>query len=89
MRLPIAFFWDAGPNGNVDHLAENGVTPEEAEEVILARFASREPSNSTPEYWVVQGFTATRRYLLVVFEYLVDDGIVIPVTAFEPEEQWP
>jgi len=34
----------------------------------------------------VRGFTAEGRFLLVVFEYLAEEGIVIPVTAFEPEE---
>ena len=45
-----------------------------------------EPSPSTPEYWIVRGFTAGDRFLVVVFEYLADDDIVIPVTAFEPED---
>jgi hypothetical protein len=34
----------------------------------------------------VRGFTPGGRFLLVVFEYLADEDIVIPVTAFVPEE---
>ncbi len=86
MPGPIVILWDHDRGGNVEHLAEHGVTPEEAEEVIGAYFDDREPSYSTPQYWVVSGFTALGRFLLVVFEYLADEEIVIPVTAFEPED---
>jgi hypothetical protein len=47
---------------------------------------SVEPSRSTPEYWIVGGFTAGSRFLLVVLEFLAGEDIVIPVTAFEPED---
>ena len=83
---PLVTFWDHGDGGNVEHLAEHGVTPDEAEQVMAKYFDDREPSRSTPEYWIVRGFTAGGRFLLVVFEYLADKDIVIPVTAFEPEE---
>jgi len=86
MPGPLGIFWDYGRGGNVEHLADHGVTPEEAEQVIGMYFEDREPSYSTPEYWVVSGFTDGGRFLLVVFEYLTDEDIVIPVTAFEPED---
>ena len=34
MVEPLAIFWDHGEGGNVEHLAEHGVTPDEAEQVI-------------------------------------------------------
>lgn len=81
----LGIFWDHGEGGNVEHIAEHDATPGEVEQVIGGYFDDREPSHSTPEYWVVRGFTEGGRFLLVVFEYLDDEDIVIPVTAFEPE----
>ena len=54
MAGPLAIFWDHGQGGNVEHLAQHGVTPDEAEQVIGKYFDDREPSQSTPEYWVVR-----------------------------------
>jgi hypothetical protein len=54
--------------------------------VIGRYFDDRKPSHSTPEYWVVRGFTAGGRFLLVVVEYLAGEDIVIPAAAFEPED---
>ena len=87
MPEPLAIFWDEHAGGNVEHLKEHGVRPEEAEQVIARYFDQRESSRSTPRYYVVRGFTERGRFLLVVFEYLAEESIVIPVTAFEPEER--
>ena len=86
MPGPLVIFWDHGQGGNVEHLAQHEVSPEEAEQVLGRYFEDREPSHSTPEYWVVSGFTDKGRFLLVVFEYLTDRDVVIPVTAFEPRD---
>jgi len=49
MAEPFVTFWDHGEEGNAEHLAEHGVTPDEAEQVIGKYFDDREPSRSTPE----------------------------------------
>lgn len=81
----FAFIWDDGEGGNIAHLAEHGVNPDEAEQVITACFADRERSRSQPEYWLVQGPTRAGRFLIVVFEYDSFGHVVNPVTAYEPE----
>jgi hypothetical protein len=77
--------WDLeeDPEGNVQHIAELGVTVEEAEEVVRncyeAAVASRSSGRPT-----VFGWTATGKHLGVIFE-IVDERLpqVYVVTAFE------
>lgn len=38
---------DDDPDGNIQHIAEHGVTPEEAEEVLQARFDDAVASRSS------------------------------------------
>lgn len=81
----VACLWDLAddPEGNVLHIAEHGVTVEEAEEVVRdcyeAAVASRSSGRPT-----VFGWTSTGRYLAVIFE-VVDEQRpqVYVVTAFE------
>ena len=75
--------WNDQPGGNVEHIAEHGLTPEEIEEVIfnpLDRDVSR--SFGLP---IVFGFTPEGRYILVVYEQ-IDEVTVFPVTAYDVEE---
>lgn len=68
---------------NIAHLAENGVTPEEFEEVVLSEhllMGSR--SSGRP---LVDGATDEGRRLVCVYDQLTKDTI-LPVTAFEPRE---
>ena len=81
----LDILWDEEPGGNVEHLAEHGVRPEEARSVLLRFFEDRERSRSRPEHWVVLGDTDAGRFLVVVFEYLEGLHLVIPITAYEPE----
>ena len=72
--------WVEGKDGNIQHLAEHGVTPAEAEQVLrepIQRDHSR--SSGRP---IVFGFTASGRKLAVVYER-VDAFTVYPITAFE------
>ncbi len=72
---------DAG--GNVQHIAENEVTPDEVEEVLqIADDAQFSRSSGRP---LVFGYTDRGRLLAVIFEW-VDEDTVYPVTAYEPEE---
>ncbi len=74
--------WMDGPNGNVEHIAEHGVTPEEVEQVLSEPIAT-ETSRTTGRP-VVFGFTASGRFLVVVYEPM-DETTVYPVTAFDVE----
>lgn len=84
MPEPIQIIWSDEPDGNVAHLAEHGVTVDEADGIIRRYFGDRQPSRSRPDRWVLQGYTAAGRYLVVVLDYLEDLDTVIPITAFEP-----
>lgn len=75
--------WNDEPGGNVEHIAEHGLTPDDVEEVLFGpvdRDVSR--SSGLP---IVFGFTPDGRYILVVYEQL-DDVTIYPVTAYEVEE---
>ena len=72
--------WNYEPGGNVEHVAEHGLTPEEVEAVIcnpLEKKISR--SSGRP---AATGYTPDGRLILVVYEEL-DEITVYPVTAFE------
>jgi hypothetical protein len=76
----LEVIWIYGPGGNVEHIAENDVTPEEAEHVL--RNAESKDSSDSSRRPIAFGFTRTGRELGVVFEW-VDEITVYPVTAFE------
>ena len=84
-----SILWDLedDPEGNVQHCAEHGVTPEEVEEVFQnATDADVSRSTSQP---VVFGETSMGRHLMVVYEE-IDAATVYPVTAYEvPRRQRP
>jgi len=74
--------WNEEPDGNIEHIAEHGLTPKDVEEVILNP-VDRDVSRSTG-LPIVFGFTADGRYILVVYEQ-VDDITIYPVTSYEVE----
>ncbi len=81
--------WDLeeDPKGHVQHIAEHGVTPEEVEEVLNdpASETGRSRSSGRP---VTFGYTAQGRPLVVVWEVVEQDPLVVyPVTACEPEQE--
>jgi uncharacterized DUF497 family protein len=81
----LRLIWDLvdDTDGNVRHIAENEVTPDEVEEVLqMADDAQFSRSSGRP---LVFGYTDTGRLLAVIFEW-VDEETVYPVTAYEPEE---
>lgn len=73
---------DNDPEGNVQHIAEHGVTKEEVDEV-LENPGGIEASR-TSGLPIAFGETRTGRLFAVVFER-VDEGTVYPVTAYEVE----
>jgi hypothetical protein len=61
------FIWDLEdePDGNIQHIAENGVSVEEVEEVLLA---AHEIGASASSAWpIVFGMTSSGKQLAVVF----------------------
>lgn len=78
------FIWDDGPGGNVEHIAEHGLTPEEVEFVIEhPDWVERSRSSDRT---VAHGQTRDGRYIVAVYD-LVDDITIYPVTAYEPDEE--
>lgn len=77
------FIWNDEPGGNIEHIADHGLTPADVENVFfnpVDRDISR--SSGLP---IVFGFTPDGKYILVVYEQF-DDVTVYPVTAYELEE---
>lgn len=77
------FVWNDEPGGNLEHIAEHGLTQDDVEEVFfnpLDRDVSR--SSGLP---IVFGLTPDGRYILVVYEQ-IDEITIYPVTAYEVEE---
>jgi hypothetical protein len=77
------YLWLEGEGGNLEHVAQHGLTPEDVEYVIEnydEQRASR--SSGRPMRF---GHTPDGRYIAVVFEWF-DDLTVYPVTAFEVED---
>lgn len=68
----------------IGHLAEHAVTQEEFESVVCSPGLT-DVSRTTGRP-VAIGFTTEGRLLVCVYE-LVDVDTVIPITAFEPEEE--
>jgi len=75
--------WDSTPGGNVEHIEEHGLEPEEVDYVLLNPAATgKSHTTSRP---CVFGYTPDDRYIIVVFEE-VDDDTIIPWTAYEVPE---
>ena len=84
----IEVIWDLedDPRGNVQHIAEHDVTPEEVEEVLNDR-QSRTAHSASSGRPITFGWTAAGRYLAVVWELVEEDPPVIyPVTAYPAPE---
>ncbi len=81
----VLFIWDLeeDPQGNVQHIAEHGVTVEEVEEVVSAHHRTASTSRSSGEP-IAFGWTETGKYILVVYERIERDPLTVrPVTAYE------
>lgn len=75
--------WDDDPRGNVAHIAEHGLTPEDVEEVLFGvHEIDTSRSSGLP---IALGFTSAGQFLCVVFEW-ADEDTVYPVTAYPLED---
>ncbi len=75
--------WDSSPGGNVEHVEEHGLEPEEVDQVLLAHESSG--TSQTTGRPCVFGYTSDGRYVIVVYEE-IDDDTIIPWTAYEVPE---
>ena len=75
--------WDESlPDWNVAQMAEHGVSPDEAEEVLMNAIG-RERTRASGR-WIAFGRTSAGRDIAVVYE-MIDPITVLPVTAFDLE----
>ena len=79
----IHVFWDLGPEGNAEHIAEHGLGPEEIEYVLM--HPEDDASSHRSGRPMVFGYTPSGEYIAVIYEEL-DDDTVYPVTAFPVED---
>ncbi|MFA9479420.1 hypothetical protein ACERK3_14115 [Phycisphaerales bacterium AB-hyl4] len=79
----LEVLWIEGPDGNVEHLAEHGVSPAEAEDVLADPTATAISRSSG--HPIVFGYTRHRRKLAVVYQML-DDLSAYPITAYDVED---
>jgi len=77
------YLWLEGDGGNIEHIAEHGLTPEDIE-CVMENFIAERASKSSGRP-IRFGFTPDGRYVAVVFEWM-DDVTVYPVTAYEVED---
>ena len=77
------YLWDDEEGGNVEHIAEHGLTPDDVEhafENVLRHTKSR--SSTRPALY---GVTPDSRVIFVVYEE-IDDELVYVHTAYEVPE---
>ncbi len=83
--MRVLWDWEDDPEGNVQHIAEHGITQDEVEEA-LANVLDEQASRSS-ERPMVFGETAAGRLLVVVYEieHLDGDGYLYPITAYDAD----
>ncbi len=81
----ISIIWDddADLDGNVQHIAEHGLTPDEVCEVLNNPTGKDESQSSGEE--AVFGYTPDGRYIIVVYDR-IDEDTIRPITAYEVPE---
>ncbi len=81
--LQILWDEDDNPEGNVQHIAEHGLTTEDVEFVI--ENAESESVSRSSNRLCVFGYTPGGEHIIVILEELEGD-IIYPVTAYEVPE---
>ena len=80
------FIWlDDFTEGNIEHLAQHGFTPEDFE-FVFATYEGEEISDSTGNPMRF-GHTEDGRSAAIVFEWIEKDITVLPVTMFPVPER--
>lgn len=78
-------YWDLEdePDGNVQHIAEHGISIDEYEEVVLNPKNSVAESRSSDNF-ITFGDTATGKHIAAIWELVsYEPKAIRPVTAFE------
>lgn len=84
-KPPQIIRWNEFKNGNVEHIAEHGITKDEVEEVLRDRNSTRARSRSTNRP-IIFGQTTSGKFIAVVIEDRGGDPRVIyPITAYETD----
>ncbi len=81
----LSILWDDEDDldGNLEHLAEHGLTVEDVEHILSEPLCEgRSRSSSLPAAW---GYTPDGRYIIVVYEQ-IDEDMVRVITAYEVSE---
>jgi hypothetical protein len=84
----VIVVWDLDDedDGNIRHIAEHDITPQEVEDVLLnsGNTVVRSRSSKRP---ITFGYTSEGRYLAVVWEEVSNDPrMIYPVTAYDAPE---
>jgi uncharacterized DUF497 family protein len=81
----VQVIWDdeENPDGNVQHIAQHGLTIEDVEYVLES--ATEEVDSRSSDRQCCFGYTPSGDYIIVVYEKVNDDSIY-PVTAYEVPE---
>jgi len=75
--------WNDEPDGNVDHIFDHGLTPDDVE-WVLENYDSKSKSHTSGRPCVF-GYTEDGRYIIVVFDE-IDEDTIYPVTAYDVAE---
>lgn len=77
--------WDDedNPEGNVQHIAEHGLTKEDVEHVL--ENPSHEDTSSSTDRPCSFGYTPAGDHIIVIYEQ-IDQETIYPVTAYEVPE---
>jgi uncharacterized DUF497 family protein len=83
--IDATIIWDLEdePDGNVQHIAEHGVTVDEVEEVLHdpRSRVGRSRRSGRPQTF---GWTSTGKFIAVIWEEVSDDPrMIYPITAYE------
>jgi uncharacterized DUF497 family protein len=79
------FWWDLDDDteGNVQHIAEHGLTKEEVEDVLSDSANPTDESHSSGRP-ATFGWTKTGKHIIVVWEEVEEDPLTVyPITAYE------
>ena len=76
----LDFIWVAGDGGNVEHIAQHGISQDEVEEVV--QNPDRIDVSRSSGRPIAFGYTSEGRYIAVVYEE-VDETTIYPITAYD------
>lgn len=86
-RLNPVFYWDLEDDidGNLRHIALNGLTPEDVESVFASKESSASISRSSGRPMVF-GWTSSGKHIAVAYDEVNDEPLeVYVITAYEVE----